>query len=55
MPNPSQEPPAPNEDLNDLDVLCAFKMEIEIQNSNNDSIKNQWPYLNQDQDAKPQT
>ena len=28
MPNPSQEPPAsskaPNEDLTDMDVLCAF-------------------------------
>ena len=36
MPNPSQEPPvsskAPNEDLKDLDVLCIFKIEIEIQN-----------------------
>ena len=36
MQNPSQEPPAsskaPNEDLKDLDVLCTFKIEIEIQN-----------------------
>ena len=36
MPNPSQEPPAsskaPNEDLKDLNVLCTFKIEIEIQN-----------------------
>ena len=33
MPNPSQEPPAsskaPNEDLKDIDVLCAFKMKID--------------------------
>ena len=33
MPNPSQEPPvssqAPNEDLKDLDVLCAFKIKIQ--------------------------
>ena len=29
MPNPSQDPPAsskaPNEDLNDMDVLCTYK------------------------------
>ena len=34
MPNPSQEPPAsskaPNEDLKDMDVLCTFKIKIEI-------------------------
>ena len=33
MPNPSQEPPtaskAPNEDLEDMDVLCTFKIKIE--------------------------
>ena len=33
MPNPSQEPPAsskaPNEDLNDMEVLCTFKTRIE--------------------------
>ena len=33
MPNPSQEPPvsskAPNEDLEDIDVLCNFKIKIE--------------------------
>ena len=32
--NPSQEPPefskAPNEDLKDMDVLCTFKIKIEI-------------------------
>ena len=36
MPNPSQEPPAsskaPNEDLKDMDVLCAFKIKMESQN-----------------------
>ena len=35
MPNPTQEPPvsskALNEDLNDLDVLCPFKIKIESQ------------------------
>ena len=35
MPNPSWEPPAsskaPNEDLEDMDVLCTFKIKIESQ------------------------
>ena len=26
MPNPSQDPPAPNQDLKDMDVLCSFKI-----------------------------
>merc|ERR1711954_71232 len=37
MPNPSQEPPAyskaPDQDLNDMDVLCTFKIKKESQNS----------------------
>ena len=36
MPNPSQEPVAPSkapkEDLNDMYVLCTFKIKIESQN-----------------------
>ena len=36
MPNPSQEPPvsskAPNKDIEDMDVLCIFKIKIESQN-----------------------
>ena len=36
IPNPSQEPPAssntPNEDFNDMDVLCTLKIKIESQN-----------------------
>ena len=32
--NPSQEPPAssksPNQDLKDMDVLCTFKIQIEL-------------------------
>ena len=36
MPNPSQEPPAfskaPNQDLEDMDVVCMFKTNIVIQN-----------------------
>ena len=59
MPNPSQEPPAsskaPNEDLKDMDVLCTFKIKIESQNLDHGCIKDQWPYPNQDQDAKPQS
>ena len=59
MPNPSQEPPAsskaPNEDLKDMDVLCTFKIKIESQNLDHGYIKDQWPYQNQYQDAKPQS
>ena len=56
MPNPSQEPPAsskaPNEELEDMDVLCTFKIKIESQNLDHGYIKDQRPYPNQDQDAK---
>ena len=59
MPNPSQEPPAsskaPNEELEDMDVLCTFKIRIESQNSYNGRIKDEWLYPNQDQDANPQS
>ena len=59
MPNPSQEPPVsskvPNDDLKDMDVLCNFKIKIKSQNLDHDCIKDQWPYPNQDQDAKPQS
>ena len=57
--NSSKEPPAsskvPNQDLKDMDVLCTFKMKIERQNSKYGCIKDQWPYPNQDLDAKPQS
>ena len=59
MPNPSQELPAssktPNDDLKDMDVLCTFKVKIESQNLDHECIKDQWPYSNQDQNAKPQS
>ena len=59
MPNPRQEPPAlskaPNEDFKDMDILCTFKIHIKSQNSDHGCIKGQWPYPNQDQDAKPQS
>ena len=52
MPNSSKEPPAsskaPNHDLNDMDVLCTFKIKIESQNLDHGCIKAQVPYLNQD-------
>ena len=57
MPNPSQEPPASfkalNEDLKVIDVLCTLKIKIESQNLDHDCIKDNWPYQNEDQDAKP--
>ena len=57
--NPSQELPASskaqNEDLKDMDVLCTFKIKIESQNLGHGYTKDQWPYPNQYQDAKPQS
>ena len=45
MPTPSQEPSAslktPNEDLKDMDVLCALKIKIEIEQSDHEYIKDQ--------------
>ena len=59
MPNPSQEPPAsskaPNQDINDMVVLCTFKIEIESKNWKPGCTKDQKPYPNPDQDAKPQS
>ena len=59
MPNPSQEPPAsskaPNQDFQDMDVLCTFEIHIENQNLDQGCNKDQWPNSNQDQDAKPQS
>ena len=44
MQNPSQKPQAPikapNQDLNDIDVLCTFEIKIESQNSEYRCIKN---------------
>ena len=59
MSNASQEPPVPskaqNKDIEDIDVLCTFKIKIESQNLDHGCVKDQWPYMNQDQDAKPQS
>ena len=51
-----QHPPKlPNVDWKDMDVLCAFTIKIKSQNLDHRYIKDQWPYSNQDQDAKPQS
>ena len=43
-----------NQDVTDMDILCTLKIMIESQNSDHGYIKEQRPYPNQDQDAKPQ-
>ena len=57
MPTPSQEPPAssktPNKNLKDMDVLWPFGIKIASQNLKHGYINDQWPYPNQDLDAKP--
>ena len=59
IPNPSWEPSASskasNQDLKDIDILCIFKIKTESQNSEYGCTKDNWPYLNQYQDAKPQS
>ena len=59
IPNPSQEPPASckalNQDLKNMDVLRTFKIHIESQNVEHGYIKDQVPYLDQDQDPKPES
>ena len=44
-----------NQYLKDIDVLCTFKIKRESQNCDHGCIKDQWPYPNQDQDAKPKS
>ena len=59
MPNLSQKPAASskaqNEDLKDMDVLYTFKIKTESQNLKYGPTKDQCPYPNQCQDAKPQS
>ena len=56
MPNPNQEPPASskaaNQDLNDMDLLCTFKIKMESQNLQLGYVKDQRLYPNQDQNSK---
>ena len=59
MSNLSQELPASsktsNQGLKDVDVLCTFKINLQSQNLEHWCIKDQGPYKNHDQDAKPQS
>ena len=45
----------PKSGLKDMDVPCTFKIMIESQNSDYGCTRDQWPYPNQYQDAKPQS
>ena len=38
-----------------MDFLCTLKIKIESRNLDHAFIKDQWPYPNQDRDAKPQS
>ena len=57
--NPSQEASVSskckNQDLKDMDVLSTFKTKLESQNLEYWWIKDQGPYQNEDQDAKPKS
>ena len=59
MPSTSQEPPAssiaPNKDFKDMDSLCTFRIKIGSQNLEYECTKDQRPYQNQYNDAKPQS
>ena len=44
---------SPKWGLKGHDVLCTLKIKIESQNLDCGCIKDQWPYMNQDKDAKP--
>ena len=46
---------SPKQNLKDKDVHCTFKIKIESLNLDHWFTKDQWPYLNQDQDAKSQS
>ena len=56
--NPSQESAksskALSQNLRDWDVLWIFKIKRESKTSEHGCIKDQWPNLNQNQDAQPQ-
>ena len=57
MPNISHEPPSssksPNHNIKDMDVLCTFRILIESLTVEHTCMKDNQPYANQDQDAKP--
>ena len=55
--NPNQDPEASfeakSQDLNNMDVLCTFKIKTESKKSEYGSTKDQWSYPNQDQMPNP--
>ena len=59
MPNPSQAHPAsskdPHQDINNMDVLCTFKINKENQNLDQTYLKIYELNSNHDQDAKLQS
>ena len=59
IPNFSQKPPAssrvPNQDSNDMDLLCTLKLKVESQNFEYSYTKDQWPYPNLNEDSKHQS
>ena len=59
IPNPSLQPPAlskvPNQDLNDMNVTCTFKIKTERQNLEYGCIKDKVITSKSISDSKPQT
>ena len=59
MPNQNQNLSAsfkaPNHDLKDMEVLCAFKINLESQKLDEGSVKAQGLYPDHDQDSKSQS
>ena len=51
---PTAPPNPPNQDLMDMGVLCNFEINSLYKHLNLWSIRFQEPYLNHDQDLKPQ-
>ena len=55
--NPGHDPlassKATNQELKDMDILCTFQINIESQNLEQKYVKDQWPYPNKYQIAKP--
>ena len=52
---PSSLLQTPKLGLKNIDVLCTFKINTEKQNLEHGCINDQWPYPNQDPNAKPQS
>ena len=52
---PSTSSRALNQNIQDMDVHCTFKIKIESQNSNHGCIRGKWPHPDHYQDAKPKS